>query len=135
MDRKCYPKVGFMFCLNVRQPGIGFASRLVDGSKSIETRTKRALTILLKNGLAIGETVGIVSGGYLIGAVKVIGIKEYDNYKEFHDDDHDHLVYMGTPFDYDEKKGKVGIMVADPVKFHYPMPVEKLNHPQGWRVI
>ena len=124
-----------MLCLNVKETADKFATRIMAGEKTVETRTLRAFSDLVGAGLHVGDIVGIVSGSRLLGTCAVKGFTLYGTESEFYADGERHLVKAGSEFSYDSRKGKVGIVLDSPVVEHDPVALPKMNHPCGYRII
>lgn len=91
-----------------------FAFQLVCGLKTIETRTKRAAKAFLNSGVKVGQRIAIIARGKVYGYATFDGVKEYPTEAAFRADEGQHKVKPGSAFDFDEKKGKVGLMFSDP---------------------
>lgn len=92
-----------------------FADAIIRGLKSVETRTKRACKTFLKSGIRIGERFAIVSCGKVRGYATFQGVKDYANLAAFRADFSAHKVAPGSAYDFDPKRGKVGILLSDVV--------------------
>lgn len=121
-------------CINVNDGSEHFVALLGQGIKTTETRTKRAWKIIQKAlDLVPGDCVGIVDRGVLKLIMTYNGVVEYGSLQAFRDDYRNHRVAAGSKYDYVEGKGKVGIMLSDPMGVHIEVP--KLDHIQGWRYV
>lgn len=93
-----YIKKGF----NINDSTYPFTEKILNHSKTIETRNKNTLKSLL------GEYVGIIKTGkgkaVLIGFCRIADIKEYNSIKDFRKDYKKHLVKPGTSYDFPGKK-------------------------------
>ena len=103
--------------LNVRnEAGFPFADWIVDGLKTIETRSKANLDRL------IGHRIKIIRTGQgkaqIIGEVTVTGSKQYRTKDQFEADYQQHLVRSGSQFDFDG--GKVGYLLTNPKRYNKP---------------
>jgi predicted transcriptional regulator len=97
--------------LNVRnEAGFRYADWIVDGLKTIETRSKANLDRL------IGHRIKIIRTGQgraqVIGEVTVTGSKQYTSKAQFESDYQQHLVRSGSQFDFDGSK--VGYLLTNP---------------------
>jgi predicted transcriptional regulator len=103
--------------LNVRnEAGFDFADWIVDGLKTIETRSKANLDRL------IGHRIKIIRTGQgkaqVIGEVTVTGSKHYETKDQFEADYKQHLVQSGSQFDFDGSK--VGYLLTNPHRYNQP---------------
>jgi predicted transcriptional regulator len=103
--------------LNVRnEAGFRYADWIVDGLKTIETRSKANLDRL------IGHRIKIIRTGQgraqVIGEVTVTGSKQYRTKAEFESDYQQHLVRSGSQFDFDG--GKIGYLLTNPQRYNQP---------------
>lgn len=105
-----------------------FTDLILDGEKTIETRTRRTLSNL------IGQRVGLVRSGkgksMLVGYVTIDGIKEYADEEEFNADRNAHRIAEDNE-DYGWKDGKkkYGYILSNPVRLDEPQPIT--NKPTG----
>jgi predicted transcriptional regulator len=107
--------------LNVRnEAGFRYADWIVDGLKTIETRSKANLDRL------IGHRIKIIRTGQgraqVIGEVTVTGSKQYRTKAEFESDYQQHLVRSGSQFDFDGDfdGSKVGYLLTNPQRYQKP---------------
>ena len=103
--------------LNVRnEAGFPFADWIVDGLKTIETRSKANLDRL------IGHRIKIIRTGQgkaqIIGEVTVTGSKQYRTKDQFEADYQQHLVRSGSQFDFDGSK--IGYLLTNPKRYNQP---------------
>lgn len=116
--RRRLPRGGTMDAgLNVRnEAGFRYADWIVDGLKTIETRSKANLDRL------IGHRIKIIRTGQgraqVIGEVTVTGSKQYRTKAEFESDYQQHLVRSGSQFDFDGSK--VGYLLTNPQRYQKP---------------
>ena len=104
----------------VRNTSARYADRLVDGTKSIETRSARTLDSF------IGKWVPIVrtETKEIIGEVFIGGVKQYANLNEFNADYEKHLVPVaGNRFAWNGKGTRYGYIITNHNKFDEPLPI------------
>ena len=91
-----------------------YAFRIICGDKTVETRTKRAARAFLNSGVLPGQRIAIIVNGKVYGYVTFEGIKNYETLEEFRADTILHKVAPGSAFDFDPKRGKVGLVFSNP---------------------
>ena len=82
-----------------------------------------------------GDRIGIVSNSLLYGTVTARNLIFYFTEDEFRMDANRHLVPEGSRYWFDEKKGKIGIELSDPMLLDSPIQLEKMSHASGFRIV
>lgn len=108
-----------------------FGSSILQGLKTIETRTKRALKSFVNSGIRKGDVIGIAWHGHIMGYVRFLGVKEYANRAAFNADFPLHLVSETSAYKYKEKSGKGGIVLDSPSWCKVPIAVTA-KHGRTW---
>ena len=108
-----------------------FGSQLLNRSKTIETKTKRALRTFLNSGIVQGEKFGIAWNGFVQGIAEFKGTKDYKTEKAFDKDFRRHKVKPGSAYGFDPKKGKTGILVKNAEWLDVPIKVVQ-KHGRVW---
>ena len=121
-----------MMGLNVRNTKYHFVDLILDGKKTIETRTHLALDILLRNGLKDGMRIAIVSNSEIKGYATVVRTWKYETKKDFYKDYTKHFVDKDSEFAWDDRK-KAGIELTDVEKLEEPIPIAKQIGNKGFR--
>ena len=108
-----------------------FGTALLNGRKTIETKTKRAMKTFLNCGIGKGESFGLAWDGFVQGIVNFKGTKVYMTEEDFDMDYVLHLVLPGSRYGYDHAKGKAGIVIANPRWLRKPIKVTQ-KHGRVW---
>lgn len=108
-----------------------FGSEILNGLKSIETRTKRALKSFVNSGIQCGEIIGIAWHGHIMGFVRFLGVRDYANRAAFNADFNLHLVSDTSKYGYTDKSGKGGIVLDSPSWCRVPIAVTA-KHGRTW---
>lgn len=113
--------------LNVRnEDKFPYADQIVNGQKTIETRTHTRLDGLIGKGpIKIARTTD-KGAGQIIGEVEIVGRVDYPTLESFQADASKHLVSEGSQFDF--TRPKFGYVLANPIRYKEPYPAK---NPRG----
>ena len=109
-----------------------FAFQIINGKKTIETRTKRAAKTFLSSGVKPGDRIAIVAGGHIQGYATFQGVKDYDSRAAFMEDYKAHRVRTGSKYDYTPEQGKAGIILSDPEFAPFEDYMKKVQRTAGY---
>lgn len=111
--------------------GIRYATMLVCGHKTIETRNRNMLRDL------VGERVAVIRtrrdhNPMILGYVTITS-SSFCKAEDFHKYDNDHLVPVGSLRDCQNGKGKWFYHVTDAKRCQpYPLPSSAVRHGRSW---
>ena len=108
-----------------------FGSEILNGLKTIETRSKRALKSFVNSGIRKGDVIGIAWHGHIMGFVRFLGVKDYANRAAFNADFNLHMVSDTSKYRYTDKSGKCGILLDCPTWCRVPISVTA-KHGRTW---
>lgn len=107
--------------LNIQAP---WAMMIVDGQKTIETRTYNIPDRYLNVPIALVETPGRTGGfrARIVGLIWFSRSKLYETRKSFDADFVEHKVHRDSDYDWKPEKKKYGWVVAKVQKLRVPLP-------------
>ena len=110
--------------INIQPPYSGW---ILLNKKTIETRTYPLPPKYKNKKLLLIETSGPNTNfpAMIVGTVIFSSSFKYENEEHFRQDQHKHLVYKGTRFDWTDEKGKYGWLIKEARMFEAKTPVNK----------